>query len=260
MVTLTAGIDDGLGKDLGVLFRLRPRRNILCVLSRHVHIPVDQCQQIAAVGAGGVSQVDDRHMVAVIFLGYGAIVSGQIAFGIQRQKTHPGGTGILQVGIEKVCRFSHAAGADHQAVDIVTVHQSLELFSVSLAAQNQPLYAGALLALSPRTDLKGHMGKSFPDLPVCGPAGGPVLTVAHGAGLDPVQGIEMGEGGKAADDQKHGSSRSDQQRELRRFERFKELHPIIRHGICTSCFSAIRSSFQSLFFGMSRFTVHCSFN
>ena len=47
-----------------------------------VHILVDQMQKIVAVGAGGITQVDDRYRVSVLLCDL-SIVSDHIAFGIR---------------------------------------------------------------------------------------------------------------------------------------------------------------------------------
>ena len=58
ILLITARIDDGLGKDLCVLFRIRPRRKVVRMLTGHVHVTVDQRHQIASIRADRVAQVD----------------------------------------------------------------------------------------------------------------------------------------------------------------------------------------------------------
>ena len=75
-------VDDGLGKDFGVLFRLGSCGEIARVLPAYVHVVVDERQEVVPVGAGGVSQIDHRHLIAVVFDGDGPIVPGQVSFGV----------------------------------------------------------------------------------------------------------------------------------------------------------------------------------
>ena len=93
------GVDNGLGEDLGVLLRLGSGGEVIRLRSGDVHIAVDQSQQIIAVRAGGVSQIDHRHIVAVIFLRNRAVVPGQVALGVQCQEAHAAGAGIFEIGI-----------------------------------------------------------------------------------------------------------------------------------------------------------------
>ena len=58
ILLVTARIDDGLGEDLRVLFRIRPRRKVVRMLTGHVHVAVDQRHQIVSIRADRVAQVD----------------------------------------------------------------------------------------------------------------------------------------------------------------------------------------------------------
>jgi len=49
VLLIAARIDDGFGEDLRVFFRLRPRRKVVRMLPRDVHVSVDERQQIAPV-------------------------------------------------------------------------------------------------------------------------------------------------------------------------------------------------------------------
>ena len=81
--SITFRVYDGLGEDFGVLLRFGPGSEIAGVLPAHVHVVVDERQEIVSVGAGGIAQIDHRHLVAVVFDGDGPIVPGQIPFGIK---------------------------------------------------------------------------------------------------------------------------------------------------------------------------------
>ena len=181
------GIDDGLGQDFGVLFRLGPGRQVIRVGRRLIHIGVGQGQKIEPVRPGGVAQVDDGHLVAVVLFRDGPIVPGQIPLGVQGQEAHPAGAGIFQVGIQEEGRLAHARRANHEAVDVVTVHQGSDLALPALGAQHQPLHLGEILSPPPPGGVEGDAVEGFPDLRRHGPAGGAVLAVAHRLGFDAVQ-------------------------------------------------------------------------
>ena len=87
MVGVPLRADDRLCKDLGILLRLCSGGKIIRLRSGNVHIVVDECQQVVAIRAGGVAQVNDGDMfVAIILLSDGTVVAGEVAFGIQRQE------------------------------------------------------------------------------------------------------------------------------------------------------------------------------
>ena len=127
VITVLGGVtirtDDGLGKDLGVLLRLGPCRQIGRICSRNIHVVIHQRQEVEAVRAGGIPQVDDGNPVAVVPGGDGAVIPRQVSFGVQRQKAHAAGAGVFQIGVEEKRRLAHAGGTDHQTVDVVAVHQ-----------------------------------------------------------------------------------------------------------------------------------------
>ena len=76
------GEDDGLGNDLGILFCFCFIHQLIRISQMQVHIFVDQMKKIVAVGACGVTQIDDRYRVAVLPCDL-SIVSDHIAFGIR---------------------------------------------------------------------------------------------------------------------------------------------------------------------------------
>ena len=49
IAVIAIGVDNGFGKDLGVLLRLGSSRQVLGIFSCDVHVAVDQCQQVIAV-------------------------------------------------------------------------------------------------------------------------------------------------------------------------------------------------------------------
>jgi len=127
VITVLGGVtvraDNGLGKDLGVFFRPGPRRQIGRICSRQIHVVIHQRQEVEAIRAGWVTQVDDGYPVAIVPGGDGTVVPRQIPLGIQRQIAHAAGAGIFQIGVQEKRRLAHAGGANHQTVDVVAVHQ-----------------------------------------------------------------------------------------------------------------------------------------
>ena len=83
MVGVSLRADDGLGEDLGVLFGFGAGSEVVRLFSGDVHIAVDERQQVVAVRAGGVAQVDDRHLIAIALGGNGPVIAGQIPFGVK---------------------------------------------------------------------------------------------------------------------------------------------------------------------------------
>ena len=117
--SLPLRVDDGLGQDFGVLFRLGLGCNVLGILPVFVHVSVDQGQQVVSIRPGRFPEIHHRNPVSVGISGDGAVVSGQVALGIQSQKAHPAGTGIFQIGVQKIRRLAHAGGANHHHMDVI---------------------------------------------------------------------------------------------------------------------------------------------
>jgi len=179
-------VHDGLGQNLRVLFRPRPGRKVCRVRPADVHVAVDEREQIVAVRAGRVAQIDYGHMVAVVIFCDGAVVAGEIALGIQRQEAHAGGAGILQVGIQEKRGFADAGRADHQDVDVVRVYQRDDHALLSHAAEDDALCGRQFFSLPPRLRVIRDMAiRAFNFFSAC-PTGGAVLTVADGPVFDPV--------------------------------------------------------------------------
>ena len=208
MVGVSLRADDGFGEDLGVLFGFGAGSEVIRLFSGDVHIAVDERQQIVAVRAGGVAQVYNGDMlIAVILFGNRAVVAGEVTLGIQRQKAHARRAGIFKVGIEEECRLARAGGGDHQAMDIIAIHQRSQFTLLALAAQHQTLFCGKAYSLAPVSDLEWHMGIGLFDLLIRCPARCAVLPVTHGAGLDTAESVVIGQHGEAADDGEHPKSR-----------------------------------------------------
>ena len=95
LCSVAVRVDDGLGEDLGVFLCARSGSEVLRMHARNIHVVIHQRQEIEAVRAGWVAQVDDGYLVAVIPGGDGTVVACQIPLGIQRQIAHAAGAGIL---------------------------------------------------------------------------------------------------------------------------------------------------------------------
>ena len=58
ILLVAARIDDGFGEDLRIFFCIRPCCKVIRMLTRHVHIAVDQRHQIVSIRADRVAQID----------------------------------------------------------------------------------------------------------------------------------------------------------------------------------------------------------
>ena len=97
LCSVAVRVDNGLGKDLGVFLCARSGSEVLRMLARNIHVVIHQRQEIEAVRAGWVAQVDDGDLVAVIPGGDGTVVARQVSLGVQRQIAHAAGAGVLQI-------------------------------------------------------------------------------------------------------------------------------------------------------------------
>ena len=68
---------------LQILVCLFLKGEVVFVRPGLVRVTVDQRQEVISVRAGGVSQIDHCNLVTVVFLRDGAVISRQIAFGVQ---------------------------------------------------------------------------------------------------------------------------------------------------------------------------------
>ncbi len=192
VAVIAVRVDNGLGQYLSVFFCFCASRQIPRLLSGNVHVSVDQCQQIVAIRAGGISQVDDGDIVPIALLGNGTVIPGQVALAVQRQPAHAAGTGIFQIGVQKVCGLADAGSTDHETMDIVAVYQSGKFTLFAFAPQHQSLLCRAVVAAAPLPDPERDMGIDPLDLLCGGPSCGTVLSVAHCPGLDAAQCVAVG--------------------------------------------------------------------
>ena len=223
VVLLPIHLDDGLGTDFGVLLHLGPGPQILGIFLHQFRVLGHQVEHIGPIGAGGISQVDHRHLVAIALLCDGAVVAVDVAFGVGHQKAHPGGAGVLQIGVEVVGGLAHAGGADHQAVNIRRIDEGGGLFPPYLGTDNQSLLFRQVTVLPPLLRKKGNRQVGVVDLLWGCPASGPVLAVPHWAGLETVQAALPGEEGE---DRKNRHNHSGGQENVRKGRKIKGEHGI----------------------------------
>ena len=65
----------------------------------HVHVVVDQGEQVVAIRAGGIAEIHHGHLIAIAVPGNTAIISRQIPLRVQGQETHAAGAGIFQIWV-----------------------------------------------------------------------------------------------------------------------------------------------------------------
>ena len=194
-------------------------------------------------------------LIAVIFFCDRAVVAGEITLGIECQKAHARRAGIFKVGIEEECRLARAGGGDHQAMDVIAIHQRSQFIFLALAAQHKSLVCGKVYSLAPVSDLERHMGIGLTDFLIGCPTRRAVLSVTHGAGLDAAECIVVGQHGESPNDGEHPQPCCDQYPDVGAFDRVPHCQQKVWHSsllsILFSC-SALRSSFQSFCCGTSR--------
>ena len=71
---LPVGVDDSLGQNFGVLLRLGPGSQVGGLPPAHVHVVVDQGEQVVAIGLCRVAEVHHGHLIAVAVPGDAAII------------------------------------------------------------------------------------------------------------------------------------------------------------------------------------------
>ena len=150
-----AGVDEGLGEDLGVFLRLGLCRQIIGVDLIDIHVLVDQVQQVVAVRPGGVAQIQHSDLVSVAVLGDAGIVAEQIALGIRTEEGHPAGEGIFDIGVQKECGLPGAAGGGDHGVDVIGIHQSGDMVFGAFTSEDEPLLFRQMLSLAPEPGSKG---------------------------------------------------------------------------------------------------------
>ena len=157
------------------------------MLTRHVHIAVDQRHQVVAIRTNRIAKIDHGDVIAIVFLRDPSAVAREVTLRIQNQETHTTGTGKFDVGIQEERSLADTGCTDHQAMHIVAVHQSIQSLAALHTAENQSLHGRALLSGAPCCNVKGNRDVGFSDLLIRRPACCAILTVANGFRLDVVQ-------------------------------------------------------------------------
>ena len=83
ILLVAARIDDGFSQHLCVLFRICPRLQVVRMLTRNVHVAVNQRHQIVSIRARRISKIDHRDVVAVILLCDSSAVAREVTLCIQ---------------------------------------------------------------------------------------------------------------------------------------------------------------------------------
>ena len=99
LCSVAVRVDDSLGEDLGVFLCARSGSEVLRMLARNIHVVIHQRQEIEAVRAGWIAQVNDRDLIAVIFRCDAAVVTCEVALGVERQIAHAAGAGVFEIRV-----------------------------------------------------------------------------------------------------------------------------------------------------------------
>ena len=78
-VVAAAGVDEGVGEDLGVFLCLGLCRQVVGVGFIDIHVLVDQMKKVVAVRAGGITQIQHGDLVSVAVLGNTGIIAEQLS-------------------------------------------------------------------------------------------------------------------------------------------------------------------------------------
>ena len=200
-----------------------------------IHVLVHQVQEVETTAAGGVTQVNHPHPVAVALPGDSSVIPKHVPLRIRYEEGHPAGQGVLQTGVEPVGGLANTGRADHQGVDVPGVYQGggfisglgdgmgfpqqlhhqdvpyspeavAKAVTFGQASHHDALLGGKVLPFSPQFWLEPHMGVRLFDFPLGGPPGGAVLPMAHGLGLD-IEAVHSRQPGDQPQGGKHGRSR-----------------------------------------------------
>ena len=91
--------DDCFGEDLGIVLCFRLGSEIVGVSFCSVHIVVHERHKIETVRACRIAQVNDRDLIAVIFRCDAAVVTCEVALGVERQIAHAAGAGVFEIRV-----------------------------------------------------------------------------------------------------------------------------------------------------------------
>ena len=153
-----------------------------------VHILVHQMQDVVLIRTSGVSQIQHRNIVTVIFLGDISIISCHISLCIRIQKRHSGGKRKFNIRIQEIRRLADTCRANHHGMDIAGIDQRGGIF-LAAAADNCTLNCGKMFAPSPFLRLVWQKEIRLFDLPLRCPTSRSVLTISDLPCFNTVQAV-----------------------------------------------------------------------
>ena len=176
-----------------------------------IHIFVYKVEEIVAVTASRVSQVNDRYVISVL-LGDVSVVTHDVAFGIGGEPRHSRSAGILDTRVQPKGSLTDTCCTDHKSVNVAGVHHCCGVSGAShynaLRQRLAVISRGSLsfgCLLTPTLRIKRHVLVYLLDLGFGRPPSRAVLTVAHRLGFDSVQTVDVGQQGHTAKHSEHDS-------------------------------------------------------
>lgn len=174
-----------------------------------IHILVHEMEQIVAVTASRVSQVNDRYVIAVL-LGNVSVVTHDVAFGIGGEPRHFRSAGILDTRVQPKGGLTDTCCTDHKSVNVAGINHCRGVAGAShhdaLRQRLAVITRGSLsfgCLLTPTLWIKRHVLVDLLYLCLSRPSSRTVLTVAHGLGFDSVQTVDVGQQGHTAEYGEH---------------------------------------------------------
>ena len=176
-----------------------------------IHIFVYEVQEIVAVTASRVSQVNDRYVITVL-LGDVSVVTHDVAFGIGGEPRHSRCAGILDTRVQPKGGFTDTCCTDHKSVNVAGVYHCR---GVSGASYHDALRQGLAVIsrgsltfgclFTPTLWIKRHVLVDFLYLCFGRPSSRTVLAVTDRLGFDTVQTVDVGQQGHTAEYGEHDS-------------------------------------------------------
>ena len=69
------------------------------MLTRHVHIAVDQRHQVVAIRTNRIAKIDHGDVIAVVLLRDSSAVAREVTLSVQNQEAHTTSAGKFNIGI-----------------------------------------------------------------------------------------------------------------------------------------------------------------
>ena len=145
---ITVRRDYRLGGNFCELFGLRLVFQLVFSLI-HIHVLVHKIKHIIAAAAGWVAEIDNRNLVAVIFLGDSGSGTVEIALAVGGDKAHSRRAAVFDVRVQKIRSLADTRSADHQRVDIRVINKRCHAACRFVTADDQAVHSGELLSFSP---------------------------------------------------------------------------------------------------------------